>query len=383
MLLFKLLILFLQFGQAEEFRIFDSYTEQRNFFLKQTQANTNSDSWTMQIESIETPNLLTEEKLFTDFVWLRQKSTSSSEKKIVVVSSGIHGIEGYVGSAMQSQILSGFLSQQKGPEHDFLFVHTINPWGMNFKRRVNSNNVDLNRSFDFSSELFRTENKSYTEIYDFLNPQRPFENSYWHRPLFVLDSIFLILKSSMKTMRQAVLQGQYQHPKGLYFGGQERQVEAQRMMALAGELNKKYEKIFWIDLHTGYGRRGVLHLLADSDPTQNLSRLHKIFDPSQIDQSNKNDFYKTSGDMIGFLTKSYPEKLTAVVFEYGTLDSQKTLGSIESLRRMVVENQVFFQNRKAQATNTSFDQIDFIEMFRPSDLNWQKSVVSQTDSALA
>ena len=53
--------------------------------------------------------------------------------RVLVLSSGLHGVEGFGGSAMQLQMLA------EGTGVATLWVHALNPWGMKHLRRVNEN----------------------------------------------------------------------------------------------------------------------------------------------------------------------------------------------------------------------------------------------------
>ena len=78
----------------------------------------------------------------------------------IVHSSGVHGVEGYAGSAIQLAILELLTtttgdenttanSQQQHQQQDrptIILIHAVNPVGMSEYRRCNENNVDLNRN---------------------------------------------------------------------------------------------------------------------------------------------------------------------------------------------------------------------------------------------
>lgn len=69
-------------------------------------------------------------------------------ESMLVVSSGLHGVEGFAGSAIQHQLLSAQLeSLDLPPDTGVLLVHALNPYGFAWVRRVNESNVDLNRNF--------------------------------------------------------------------------------------------------------------------------------------------------------------------------------------------------------------------------------------------
>src|SRR5688572_488244 len=62
---------------------------------------------------------------------------------LIIHSSGVHGVEGYVGSAIQLAILEERPRVDDTPA--ILFIHVVNPSGMRLGRRWTANNVDLNR----------------------------------------------------------------------------------------------------------------------------------------------------------------------------------------------------------------------------------------------
>src|SRR5215831_12834065 len=67
---------------------------------------------------------------------------------LLVVSSGLHGVEGFAGSAIQHQLLTAQLDGLALPRAaGLLLVHALNPFGFATLRRVNESNVDLHRNF--------------------------------------------------------------------------------------------------------------------------------------------------------------------------------------------------------------------------------------------
>lgn len=304
------------------------------------------------------------------------KNKNAKPKKIIVISSGIHGVEGFVGSSLQQAFISEYL-QTSLPEFDYAFVHLINPWGMKNNRRVNNENVDLNRNFLVDNNDFKIKNESYEKIDRFLNPNVPLNFNFTHQFMFILDSIYYIMKFSMESLRQAVLQGQYHTQRGIYFGGYQHDALKARVDEFVDSQLSGYKEVIWIDLHTGYGERGRLHLLANSSEDENSKRLLQLLPNQKIDFGNDKKFYKTTGDMISYLShKITTQRFTGVVFEFGTMDSQKPLGSIESLRRMVVENQSYHYGLKAESRKDIEGLL--LDMFNPQDQDWWRSISVQS-----
>src|SRR5262249_19885165 len=80
------------------------------------------------------------EELTVDIAWFG----SASPTRVLVHSSGLHGIEGFAGSAIQLQFIEKLPALHA--EAALVLVHILNPYGMSWLRRVNENNVDLNRN---------------------------------------------------------------------------------------------------------------------------------------------------------------------------------------------------------------------------------------------
>jgi len=66
-------------------------------------------------------------------------------KKLLLSTSGIHGVEGYPGSAIQLHIMRDILEHGPPEGVTVAFVHALNPWGMAWLRRVNENNAEIRR----------------------------------------------------------------------------------------------------------------------------------------------------------------------------------------------------------------------------------------------
>ncbi|MEC9073399.1 MAG: M14 family metallopeptidase, partial [Myxococcota bacterium] len=131
--------------------------------------------------------------------------------RALLTTSGVHGIEGFAGSACQRHMLSGDLRD----DVRYVMVHAVNPYGMAKIRRVNERNVDLNRNFLSDGEAYSGCNQGYRDLEDLLNPDTP----HGGFEAFLLRAGWLILRHGMPALRQAVAEGQYDYPRGLFWGG--------------------------------------------------------------------------------------------------------------------------------------------------------------------
>lgn len=364
-LIFFVLFLSTKWAQAQ-LLYFSTYEENKKAFVALAGSHL-MQSWPSKGDS----------ELTTDLALYRYENDN-----LLVFSSGLHGIEGYVGSSIQRSLMEQ-IKDQKKLKTDILLVHALNPWGMKNKRRVNENNVDLNRNFQTLPDLYQQKNADYLQVNSYLNPTEALSLGIVHRLGFLLQSIRLIMVYSIETLRRSVLVGQYTEAQGLYFGGKDKEDLQLKIDILLQKDLSPYKVITWIDLHTGYGERAKLHLLANDSQSETGRNLQKLFKNHPIDFGDQKNFYKTNGDMLSYLIQKSTSKqqIQGVTFEYGSMDSQKTLGSIESLRRMVIENQGFHHGYNDEQTKAEAIQL-FSDMFFPQEEEWKTKIQAQTQDIL-
>lgn len=304
--------------------------------------------------------------------------------KLLVLFSGTHGIEAFVGSAVQRWLVDQAYVQNR-ENVNILMIHGLNVYGFKNKRRVNENNIDLNRNFITNRSVFSSDDSGYKNLYDYLNPNSDAIHGLFSNIKFMWTAVTKIVRFGLENLRNSVLRGQYTYPQGLYYGGNMVAKQWELMNQLIDKYVKGHTKMFVIDLHTGYGTRGKLHLLANGKKEGNP--LAEIFtEENEIDYGSDKKFYSIQGEMLSFFIHETNYKLkdkapasVGITFEYGTLDSQKTTGSIESLRRMVYENQNFWHPAKDPQDAEKIKN-DFVEMFNPSDREWRKTILDQTEA---
>ncbi|CUF83659.1 membrane-associated protein, putative [Bodo saltans] len=86
-----------------------------------------------------------------NFLYTTDVAVLVGKKKgsLVVHISGTHGVEGFIGSAIQTDLLNTWNSS-RADGATIVFVHAVNPYGMAHFRRFNEHNVDLNRNVMWS-----------------------------------------------------------------------------------------------------------------------------------------------------------------------------------------------------------------------------------------
>lgn len=315
----------------------------------------------------------TDGDLTTDWVYVPATGTP---QRLVIVTSGVHGAEAFVGSAVQEMLMTEWLPGIRRDDTSVLIVHALNPWGYKHRRRVTEQNVDLNRNLSIDPALFETANPGYRELDAFLNPSKPV--SFWDVNTDIFELAAQAIKHGQTALRDATLNGQYEFDRGIYFGGYEPVPQKASLEELFLRFIAPHRAVFLMDLHTGYGERGKLHYFGDAGTS--VEAMKKVFDGFTIDSAATNpDFYETNGDMVKWLGQLMPaDKIfLGTTLEYGTLDSQTLVGGIRSLQRMRLENQGFQHGFSSASVERGVLQ-RFSDMFDPPDATWRRTILDST-----
>jgi hypothetical protein len=303
--------------------------------------------------------------------WISAEAQGKKEKMLIVTTAE-HGIEGYVGTAILQLFIEEYLPNLDPRNTGILLVHTINPWGMKHRRRVNANNVDLNRSFVEDFAPLGSANPDYDLLYKLLTPGKPLRAVDLQIASFVGQAIYNLARYGMTRLREATLRGQFNHPEGIYYGGQSRQEETAVMMNLFEQAIAGYDQMLTIDLHTGYGPRDQMTLVASAQEKMTSDEMSKKFNIPKVAAANPEEFYTMNGDMIEYLYTlmkvKFPERhFYAAAFEFGTF-GDSTLAVIRSLYTTVFENR-FFRHKGSRAAE-KWVMCEYGELFAPTAPEW-------------
>ena len=221
-----------------------SYAEARQKFL-QASANAGLEA---QSHPHPLPGIDGEE-LALDVVF----AGSPKATNLLVLSSGVHGVEGFCGSAVQVDHLRNREWGEHCQRQDLavLYLHAVNPYGFSWLRRVNEDNIDLNRNFiDFNQPL--PDNPDYRALAPLLVPRR--------QPPTLLSTLSLAgyaLRHGTKALQSAITRGQHSHPEGLFYAGAAPAWSNLQLRQIIRRLGNHCRRIGWIDVHTGLGPCGV------------------------------------------------------------------------------------------------------------------------------
>ena len=310
-----------------------------------------------------------EEDLSID--WISADPIQAKER-LLILTTGEHGIEGYVGSAMLQVFVEEFLPRLDPKRTGLLIIHAINPWGMKHHRRVNANNVDLNRNFVDDFNTLPGLNPDYTLLSPLLEPKHPLQGVFGEKVFFLARTASMLLRYGVVRMREATLRGQYDNPHGVYFGGRGLQEETIFMKDLIPKTLTNYGHLLHLDLHSGYGPRMQMSLVNSPLEKMSARETQDKYDVPRVMEANPNDFYSIQGDMIDWeyllVKNEFPQMHHfATTFEFGTF-GDSLLAAIRSLRSIVFRN----QTDQFGASPSALKWIDreYEEHYCPSESGW-------------
>ncbi|RMF43216.1 MAG: DUF2817 domain-containing protein [Planctomycetota bacterium] len=179
----------------------------------------------------------------------------------LVISSGLHGVEGPFGAAVLQRFFEAWMSSTAPPPANVLAIHALNPYGYACGRRADGLNRDLNRNFLLTGQPYSGAPELYRRLNWFINPPSPPRRL----DLALLAAPWIVARYGMRRLAQALAEGQYEFPSGLFYGGAG---AAPQHEVLAGLLNNylhQSDTVLHMDLHTGLGTPGQCMLICDHD----------------------------------------------------------------------------------------------------------------------
>ena len=211
-----------------------------------------------------------------------------------------------------------------------MMIHAINPYGFAWLRRVTNENVDLNRNWvDFNAP--RTTNHGYETLADVICP------AAW--TLDVQESTRRALtayadRHGFKAFQQAVSGGQYTHPLGLFYGGDQPTWSRRTQTGIFEHYLRGAGRIAIIDYHTGLGPWGFgEQIIVDRPQSDRFNRAARWY--GEAVTSPKIDGDSASSDMMGDGLSVAPSVLgsadvTGMALEFGTKPVMAVLNALRA-----------------------------------------------------
>lgn len=173
------------------------------------------------------------EPLFIDVAFSRGEELRAGEcpDELFLHSSGTHGVEGYIGSAIQLNLLAQAAAGSRPelyppPRGMTVFVHAVNPFGFAWNRRFTASNCDLNRNWLVPSKFAELAKQGVPALFarfrGLIAPAYVPDSDSWSEWLYVRANAGLaIAQCGLDALKEAVAAGHHSDPEAMYFGGAE------------------------------------------------------------------------------------------------------------------------------------------------------------------
>ena len=311
------------------------------------------------------------EDCVTDVAWLGPHDAS----KLLILVSGTHGAEGYAGSGCHVAWLQERWFERVAPKDTaVLLVHAINPHGFAWGRRVNEDNIDLNRNF-VDHDRPRPENTDYAAIAEHIDP------TDWAEPGLTAHNRAIaqfLGRDRHDVMCKAMHGGQYVNPRGIFYGGIQPAWSNRLFRDIVAKHAAAARHVAIIDYHTGGGGWGYCDLFIDDDlagsPARNwFSQVSVISEDKAA--NGKNAQSETPGNLFYALPEILPgRQLTLCLVELRTGET----GGHDIVR---AENWLFQHGDPDCATGRDL-RARMLERFYPARREWRVMAAYQSNAML-
>ncbi|MFZ4479516.1 MAG: M14 family metallopeptidase [Rhodoferax sp.] len=303
----------------------------------------------------------------------------ASAGKLLIVSSGCHGVEGFCGSGVQVNALQDEALRARFAASGVavLHLHALNPYGFSHIRRFTQENVDLNRNFqDFSRPL--PTNPAYRRLHPLLLPEKwpPGAGNY-------LALGWQLVRHGMRSAQAAVSGGQYEFADGLFFGGTGPTWSNVTLRRILREHAAQARRLAWIDLHTGLGASGACErgFAGRGDDSAALERARRWWGgagatPVTVLGGSASVSAPLAGLMWGAVYDECPQaEITAIGMEFGTLALLKVLQALRA-------EQWLTKHPQADAGLAARIKQDLRDAFYIDRADWKEAIVRQSRQAM-
>jgi len=321
-------------------------------------------------------NIPNASSLGTDVAVLGEENAS----QVVVIVSGVHGVELPAGSYLQ-QIWLKELEKSFSDIKDtkFVFVHALNPHGAAFGMRTDwdmngQGNIDPARNFvDFKN----ASNIANVGIENALkDADLSFSSSVkmWSK---ILYSAFIV--QGKKDFKRGFVRGQYTNPDIPYFGGTSPSLTRLTWDKIIEDYVRTpfVKKIWHFDCHTGDGPFGLLQLYINDKQGAHVLRDASELIPKEQIQMTNSYFADIAGDIVDY----WPQfnlgdiQVTPITLEFGT--SQAIIEGIDVLNailtRTILQNRYDDQHQKSEIIIQRMR-----DAFAPQETEWEKMIETQS-----
>jgi predicted deacylase len=255
----------------------------------------------------------------------------------LVLSSGVHGVEGLFGSAVQLAFVEQLAHGWQPPlGAAVVLIHAVNPYGFAWQRRFNEDNVDLNRNFLLPDEPYAGAPPLSETFRRAMKPARPRARfGFWSARMTMLA-----LRHGVNSFWETLPVGQYDFPDWLFFGGGAPAQSVQELQRFLPTVLGDTKEVVHFDFHTGLGGWAEAQLLVSaSEGTENREWWANYYGARLVRQVKSNTkAYEVRGGFGPWLRALFPDcRYRYATAEFGTYSAMRVIGALADELRWHIE----------------------------------------------
>ncbi|MDE0943437.1 MAG: DUF2817 domain-containing protein [Alphaproteobacteria bacterium] len=295
-------------------------------------------------------------ELSTEFLRLGPRD---AERALIMVS-GTHGAEGFAGSAVQCAWLAKY-AENLPDNLAVVMVHGLNAFGFAHLRRVNENNVDLNRNF-IDHEGAHPHNEGYAKIGAVMAA-----NAVDGPDRTKADQALEALREEMGQMNvMRAIGGQYDVAEGMFYGGRIPVWSNRALREHLPQLLPNVKLAAYVDIHTGLGPSGHGSAMGyHHKETADYDLAQKWWGAGMTATASKINHGKTGNGAIEALE---PARVICLTLEFGTLPFSDVLAALRDEHALWWHG----KGRDGRAIKSAMKTAFFRE-----DAEWKASVIER------
>ncbi len=296
--------------------------------------------------------------------------------KVLVLISGVHGVEGITGSSVQSAFLEDRVAARLDSGTAVVVVHALNPHGLAWLRRVNEDGVDVARNFTAFGDAAPVNAEFDGRLAAALVPVE------WSGPARqeADDQLSTWSPSTQVGARlfEVIPRGQYRHPFAPFYGGDRPTWSRRLLERIVDDLvASRTGSVGVLDYHTGLGPRGRGQLIGFHPRNSTVADLgHRAWGDDYVPNTDGDSvsYPMTGGILDGIEATLGVRPFIAAAHEFGTAPPVEVLTALRADHWLHHYGDLDSPDAETikQQIRTAFD---------PDDPDWQRQVCDQARRA--
>ncbi len=288
----------------------------------------------------------------------------SMTTKSLVISSGVHGVESPLGSAVQLALIEKWRTGRLANDGmSLVLLHVLNPYGYAWRRRFNERNVDLNRNFLLPDQNYEGEPPLAVAFRKMLGPAS--------KPTRYATSMvrmgLLAARHGRRAFWETLPVGQYEHDDWLFFGGKTLSATGQFLEQLLPTLLANARDAVHLDFHSGLGRWANCELLLSEGETKSdVAWWRAHFGDHPVVEASRSTRYTVRGGFGPWLQTLLPHcRYHYITAEFGTYAASRVI------RALAEENR--WTRIEPNLHPTHWSRRRLAEAFAPASQRWRNT----------